>query len=114
MEHGAELGELSGAFVHSFKTLFGRGPTRVASHFAGPDTLVVTLEKTLTPGEQRLVWMGEQLRLCEMRKLIQLANHDDYREIVEDITDRKVRAVVSGLDPDNDIAVETFILEPLD
>ena len=45
--------ELSNEMVQLYKRLFGRGPARAQTHFAGPDTVVCTLEKTFTPAELR-------------------------------------------------------------
>jgi uncharacterized protein YbcI len=48
------LSALSNAIVRIYKEQFGRGPTKVRSHFAGPDTLVCLLEHTFTPAERNL------------------------------------------------------------
>ena len=41
----------------------------------------------------------------------QHACEDDFRESVERITGRKVRAFVSGIDTDTDVSSEVFYLE---
>ena len=41
------LYEISNAMVQIYKDQFGRGPTKVRTHYAGPDTLVCLLENTL-------------------------------------------------------------------
>ena len=38
-----------------YKELFGRGPTKVRAAFAGPDTVVVSLENTMTQAERNMV-----------------------------------------------------------
>ena len=44
-----QMARLSGEMVRLYKEQFGRGPTRVRSHFAGPEgTVVVVLEETFT------------------------------------------------------------------
>jgi Na+-translocating membrane potential-generating system (MpsC) len=40
--------EISNAMVRLYKEAFGRGPTKARAQFAGPDTLVVMLESSLT------------------------------------------------------------------
>jgi uncharacterized protein YbcI len=40
------------------KEQFGRGPTRVRSHFAGPDALLCVMDDALLPAESKMVEMG--------------------------------------------------------
>src|SRR5919205_755514 len=89
---------VSNAMVRLYKELFGRGPTKARTAFAGPDLLVTTLENTLTPAEANLAKMGEHQRLRDTRMFFQYASEDDFRRTVEEITGRKVRAFISGLD----------------
>jgi uncharacterized protein YbcI len=49
--------------VRLYKDLFGRGPTMARTHLAGPDTIVSTLQESMTPAERNLVAMGEDRRL---------------------------------------------------
>ncbi len=65
--------EISNAMVRLYKDAFGRGPTKARAQFAGPDTLVVTLESSLTVAERNLVAMGEHQRLREARLFFQYA-----------------------------------------
>jgi uncharacterized protein YbcI len=108
------LAALSNAIVRIYKDTFGRGPTKVRSHFAGPDTLVCTLENTFTPAERSLQGMGEHQRLREMRMLFQYAAAGEFTEAVSRTTGRRVRSFISGIDTNNDIACEVFLLEPND
>jgi uncharacterized protein YbcI len=96
-----------------FKSQFGRGPTSARAAWAGPDTLTVTLEDTLTPAERNMVRMGEHERLRETRMFFQYASTKEPCEPVERLTGRKVRAFVSGIDTEAEgLAVETFVLHP--
>jgi uncharacterized protein YbcI len=106
------LTRVSDEMVRLYKSLFGRGPTRARAHFAGPDTLICTLEDSLTPAERTLVEMGEHLRLRDARMFFQHAREQDFRDAVEAITGRRVRAFVSGIDPAQDVSSEVFYLEP--
>ena len=108
----SELAELSNAMVRLYREKFGRGPTRARSDYADPDTLVTTLEDTLTPVERTLRELGEHQRLEETRLLCQKATRGEFTEAVERITHRKVRGFVSGMDTPEDIATEVFYLEP--
>jgi uncharacterized protein YbcI len=103
--------ELSNEMVHLYKELFGRGPARARTHFAGPDTIICSLERTLTPAEESLVKLGEKQRLRETRMFFQHAREDDFRETVERITGRRVRGFISGTDTTEDVSCEVFYLE---
>jgi uncharacterized protein YbcI len=99
--------------VRVFKDQFGRGPTRARSHWAGPDTIVVILEDTLTPAERSLVRLGEHQRLRDLRTFFQYASVRRLCEPVERLTGRKVQAFFSQIDPVAEgMAVETFVLHP--
>jgi uncharacterized protein YbcI len=109
---GFELSELSNAMVRLYKEQFGRGPTKARSAYAGPDAVLCTLENSFTPAEQSLVRMGEHQRLRDTRMFFQYASEKEFREAVEQITGRKVRAFVSGVDVEQDLSSELFYLEP--
>lgn len=68
-----------------YKDLFGRGPTKAKTNFAGPDLLV---------------------------SHFQYLNETEFVRTVEQITGRKVRAFVSGIDTKRDVSAELFYLEP--
>jgi uncharacterized protein YbcI len=111
-ERTSTLLELSNAMVGLYKSLFGRGPTRARSAYAGPDVLICTLEQSLTPAERNMVAMGEHQRLRDIRMFFQHASDREFRETVERITGRKVRGFVSGIDTNVDISSEVFYLVP--
>jgi uncharacterized protein YbcI len=104
---------LSNAMVGLYKELFGRGPTQARTVFAGPDILICTLEQSLTPAERSLAAMGEHQRLRDVRLLFQHAREQDFCGLVERVTQRRVRAFVSGMDVEQDVSAEVFYLEPL-
>jgi uncharacterized protein YbcI len=104
--------EISNAMVRIYKEAFGRGPTKARAQFAGPDTLVVVLENSLTVAERNLVAMGEHQRLREARLFFQYALEDQFRAIIEEALGRRTVAFVSGLDTARDVAMEVFTLEP--
>jgi uncharacterized protein YbcI len=104
---------ISNEMVRLYKGQFGRGPTSTRTLFAGPDTIVVILEGTLTPAERNLVAMGEHQRLRDMRMFFQYATVREFCEPVERLTGRKVRAFLSSIDTLHDgLSVETFVLHP--
>jgi uncharacterized protein YbcI len=106
------LQDVSNAMVALHKEQFGRGPTRVQSHFAGPDALLCVMDDALLPAERKMVDMGEQQRVRETRMFFQVATAAQFIETVETITGRTVRAFASASDPDNGVVMENFILEP--
>jgi uncharacterized protein YbcI len=103
---------LSNELVRIYKDQFGRGPTKVRSNYAGPDTIVCLLENTFTPAEKSLQGMGEHQRLREMRMFFQYASAGDFTAAVTGTTGRRVRSFISGIDTNTDIACELFVLEP--
>jgi len=104
---------ITNEMVRLYKEQFGRGPTKARTHYAGPDTLVATLMDSLTPAERNLVALGEHARLRDARVFFQYATEEQFREVVERLTGRKVWAFVSGIDTMRDVSSEIFYLEPL-
>ena len=110
---GSALLAISNEMVRLFKDQFGRGPTKARTMWAGPDTLIVILEDTLTPAERSMVRMGEHERLRETRMFFQYASLREFCEPIERLTGRKVRAFTSGTDTKvQGLSVETFVLHP--
>ena len=102
---------ISNEMVRVYKELLGRGPTRARTAFAGPDTLLCTLEDSFTPAERRLVETGEHGRLLEARTFMQHASRDALCEPIERVTGRKVRGFVTGIDTEHDISTVIFYLQ---
>jgi uncharacterized protein YbcI len=112
--HDSVRAEISRQMVRIYKEQFGRGPTKVRTDFAGPDIVVTTLESSFTPAERRLVEMGEDQRMRDTRLFFQHATETIFKETVEEILGRKVRAFLSGIDTSEDVSVEVFCLEGRD
>ena len=104
--------EIANAMVRLYKEAFGRGPTKARAQFAGPDTLVVILENSLTAAERNLVAMDEHERLRGTRRFFQRTLEAKLRGIVEHALGRRTVACISGIDTHRDVAVEVFTLEP--
>jgi uncharacterized protein YbcI len=111
---GAVLQAVSNAMVRLHKEQLGRGPTNARSYFAGPDTLVCTLEDSLLPAERTMVDMGEHQRVRETRMFLQVATQDQFIEAIEQLVSRKVRAFASATDPAKGVVFEVFSFEPDD
>ena len=108
------LSLISNEMVRIYKEQFGRGPTKTRTNWAGPDVLVVTLEETFTPAERSLQRMGKHQELRDLRLLFQYAQVASFTEPVERLVGRKVRAFISGIDTEADLATELFVLHPRD
>ena len=108
----SQLALVSRAMIAIYKEQFGRGPERARSYYAGPDSLICFLEKTLTPVELSLQTMDEHQRLRDIRMLFQYTAEKQFRGAVEEITGRRVVAFISGIDTHADIASEQFVFEP--
>ena len=105
---------VSNAMVRIYKQQFGRGPTKVRTNFAGADTLIATVQDSMTPAEHNLVRLGENQRMRDVRMVFQYSSEDEFRGAVEELTGRKVWAFVSGMDVCEDVSAEIFYLVPED
>jgi uncharacterized protein YbcI len=112
--HDSVRAEISREMVRIYKEQFGRGPTKARTDFAGPDIVVCTLENSFTPAEVRLAAMGEHQRLRDTRLYFQHATEGEFREVIERLLGRRVRAFISGVDTAVDISSEIFYLERSD
>jgi len=91
----------------------GRGPTK-AKTVINEDLVTILLADTLTRGEQKLVDEGLFDRVIQLRHDYQMVMKDDLVGIVEQELERKVIAFMSQNHIDPDLAVETFVLEPVE
>jgi uncharacterized protein YbcI len=113
LEHPtAPLTAISNAMVRLHKEQFGRGPSNARAHFAGRDMVVCVLEDVLLPAERKLVELGEEGRLRDLRLLFQYVEVEAFCEPIERLTGRRVRAFISGIDARADLASEMFVLHP--
>lgn len=113
-KRGLELQELTNSMVRLYKELFGRGPTKARTDYAGPDTLISTIQNSLTAAERNMVALGEDQRVREIRMFFQHASQTEFTGTVEEITGRKVWGFVSGIDTGCDVSSEVFYLEPIE
>ncbi len=108
----SELLELSNAMVRLYKDLFGRGPTKARTSYAGPDLIVTTLRNSLSRADRHMAEAGDHERLRDLRIYFQYQHEAAFVGAVEEITGREVEAFVSGIDTKNDVSAELFYLEP--
>ena len=78
------------------------------------DTIVSILRGGFTRVERTLVETGQTESVYQMRRSFQQAMEAEFRQVVEEATGRKVIAYMSSIHIDPDLAVELFVLEPLE
>jgi uncharacterized protein YbcI len=107
------LAEISTGLVQLHSRYYGKGPTKAKTHIVG-DTVVGILRGGFTTIERTLLDTGKLDAVYQMRRSFQQAMEDEFRRIVEQATGRKVIAYMSSIHVDPDLAVELFVLQPLE
>lgn len=107
---GSKMLQISNAIVGLHKEFYGRGPTKARSTLAR-DVLVVVLEGGFSQAERTLVESGRIEAVSEARHAMQLVIKDRWIEAVEEILGRRVTSFLSASDPEQQIQVETFLLD---
>ncbi|MGA9762917.1 MAG: Na-translocating system protein MpsC family protein [Gaiellaceae bacterium] len=110
-EHARTASAISKAMTQMHREHYGRGATSVRTVISH-DHVVSFLEDILTPMERTLVDAGEVEPVREARLAFQRAMRVRFIETIENATGRKVRAFLSQVHFDPDIAAEVFVLEP--
>jgi uncharacterized protein YbcI len=107
------LGELTRAISNETVRLIadytGRGPTKVRTTVNG-DWVFITLQDTLTKGEQRLA-LGDGQTVLSTRKSYQHVMREELEATVTRHLGRKVIAFLSDNHIEPDVAIEAFLLE---
>jgi uncharacterized protein YbcI len=111
-EHTSQAVSVSNAVVHLMREYTGRGPTKARTHFS-EDLVTVVLRDSLTKGEQSLVRDGLADLVLSTRKAYQGTMRTELVGAIEQITGRTVDAFLSDNHIEPDVAVETFVLEPV-
>ena len=107
------LADVSRELVKLHSEFYGKGPTRAKAYMVD-DTLVCLLEGGFTTVERTLIDQGNADAVHDIRHSFQSAMENKFTQVVEQATDRKVIAYMSQIHHDPDIAVEVFVLEPID
>jgi uncharacterized protein YbcI len=102
---------VANAIVQIHKEGYGKGATRARTRIM-EDTIIVELDDVLTRVEHTLVAAGREEQIRETRQVFQEAHRGAFIGAVEEITGRKVRAFLSQIHFQPDVAVEVFLLEP--
>jgi uncharacterized protein YbcI len=102
---------ISNALTRMHREYYGRGATTVRTTI-GRDHVITFLEDILTPSERTLVDSGHVEPVRQTRLAFQVAMREEFIGTVEKATGRKVRAFLSQVHFDPDIAAEIFLFEP--
>jgi uncharacterized protein YbcI len=101
---------ISNAITKLQRDHYGRGPESVRT-VVGYDHIITLLENTFTPAERTLLDAGETDAVRNTRLAFQRAMETRFITAVEEISGRRVRAFLSQVSLDPDIAAEVFVLE---
>jgi uncharacterized protein YbcI len=110
---GVELAEVTRGMVSLHRRFYGKGPTRAKSYVVD-DTVICLLEGGFTTVERTLIEEHDVDAVLQVRRSFQRAMEDHFTEVVESALGRKVVAYMSQIHADPDLAVELFVLEPLE
>jgi uncharacterized protein YbcI len=109
---GTDSAAISNMVVGVLRDYTGRGPTKARTYIAD-NVVTCVLGDSLTKGEQVLVSNGHHRQVLDLRHTFQETMRNDLTQGVEQVLERKVVAFVSSNHIDPDLAVETFVLEPV-
>jgi uncharacterized protein YbcI len=109
--YGEGLARITSALVSLHKEFYGRGPVK-AKTFLVNDTVICVLEGGFTIVERTLIDAGEASAVHDIRRRFQAVMKAQFSGVVEEALGRTVRAYMSQVHTDPDIAVELFMLEP--
>lgn len=110
---GDQLGDISRALVKLYKDCYGKGPTKARTYMTG-DLVVCLLQGGFLKGEKTLRDAGRGEAVSDTRAAMQDVLRPRIIDTIEDITERKVLTLISGVDVQNETTAEVFVLEPLE
>jgi uncharacterized protein YbcI len=102
---------ISDGIVRLHAQYYGRGPTK-ARTFLWDDHAICVLEDVFTTAERTLIRSGRSSHVSSTRLAFQDLMRTEFTGIVEEATGRKVRAFMSAIHVDPEIAIEVFLFEP--
>ena len=112
---GELLSTISTRIVGLLRDHYGRGPMK-AKTYALDDIIVCVMRGSgFTPIEQTMMESGEPQTVVAMREDFQRVMAKRYKELIEELTGRKVVAFLSQAHVDPDLTLEIFFIDrPLD
>ena len=110
---GEVLARISTSLVQLHSRYYGKGPTKAKTHMVN-DTVISILRGGFTTVERTLIDQGNVDAVYDMRRSFQMAMEEQFTTVVQEATGRKVIAYMSQIHQDPDLAVEIFVLEPVE
>lgn len=107
---GQALAGISNGMVRLYREYFGRGPT-AAKTYALDDLVICVLRDGLTAAERTLFEHGRADAVREIRSAFQDAVAEEFKGVVEEMTNRRVIAFMSQAHVNPDLAIEVFFLD---
>jgi uncharacterized protein YbcI len=108
---GKLLAAISTRIVGIQREYYGRGPMK-AKTYALDDLIVVVMRGTgFTPLEETMMDSGNPDRVVDIRHDFQRVMTDRYKQAIEELTGRKVRAFLSQAHVEPDIMIEVFFID---
>jgi uncharacterized protein YbcI len=107
---GELLSSISTRIVGLLREHYGRGPMR-AKTYVLDDLVVCVMRNGFIPIEETMMESGKQDQVLEMRRDFQKMMGLRYKEVVEELTGRKVAAFLSQAHIEPDLTLEIFLLE---
>ena len=105
--------EISNRIAALHREHYGRGASRVRT-MIHQDVVMTRLEDCFTTVERTMIAEGAFAQVRETRTMFQDWMCPRFIEVVERVTGRKVRSYMSQVARDPEVAVELFLLEPVD
>ncbi len=110
-ERGQTSARISREIVQLHARLYGRGPTK-ARTFVERDYVLCILEEVFTVAERTLIRAGNGEQVMATRMAFQDAMQGEFVTLVEEATQRQIRAFISQVHIAAGLAVELFLLAP--
>ena len=108
---GELLSTISTQIVGLLRDHYGRGPMK-AKTYALDDIIVCVMRGSgFTPIEKTMMESGEPETVVAMREDFQRVMATRYKELIEELTDRKVVAFLSQAHVDPDLTMEIFFID---
>jgi uncharacterized protein YbcI len=110
-ERGQTSARVSREIVQLHARLYGRGPTK-ARTYVEHDYVLCILEEVFTVAERTLIRAGNGEQVMATRMAFQDAMQEEFVSLLEEATQRRVRALISQVHIAAGLAVELFLLAP--
>lgn len=113
LERKSQATAISNGIGSLHREHYGRGADRIRT-IIHPELVATTLEDCFTTVEKRMIAEGAFVQVRETRTMFQDWMGPQFIKIVEATTGRTVKAFFSSTAHDPDVAVELFLLQPVD